>query len=59
MDREAWSAAVHGVAKSRARLSDWTDWASKQQQPSFSLNLWEGWNDPDAFNQQFSHWFSP
>ena len=26
MDREAWSAAVCGVAKSRARLSDWTDW---------------------------------
>ena len=25
MDREAWRAAVHGVAKSRARLSDWTD----------------------------------
>ena len=23
-DREAWSAAVHGVAKSRTRLSDWT-----------------------------------
>ena len=24
MDREAWSVAVHGVAKSRTRLSDWT-----------------------------------
>ena len=23
-DREAWRAAVHGVAKSRTRLSDWT-----------------------------------
>ena len=25
MDREAWSAAIHGVAKSRIRLSDWSD----------------------------------
>ena len=25
MDREAWHAEVHGVAKSRTRLSDWTD----------------------------------
>ena len=25
MDREAWSAVIHGVAKSRAWLSDWTE----------------------------------
>ena len=25
MDREAWHAVVHGVAKSRTRLSDWTE----------------------------------
>ena len=25
MDREAWHAAIHGVTKSRTRLSDWTD----------------------------------
>ena len=25
MDREAWRAAIHGVAKSRIRLSDWTE----------------------------------
>ena len=35
MDREAWRAAIHGVAKSRTRLSDWielnwTEWWLKQ-----------------------------
>ena len=25
MDREAWRAAIHGVEKSRTRLSDWSD----------------------------------
>ena len=26
MDREAWHAVVHGVAKSRTRMSNGTDW---------------------------------
>ena len=32
MDREAWQAAIHGVANSRTRLSDWTElnWGTKQ-----------------------------
>ena len=25
MDREAWRASIHGVAKSRTQLSDWTE----------------------------------
>ena len=25
MDREAWRVAIHGVAKSRTRLSNWTE----------------------------------
>ena len=31
MDREAWRAAIHGVAKSRTRLSDLYDLMSYQQ----------------------------
>ena len=29
MDREAWRAADHGVAKSQTQLSNWTDWLTK------------------------------
>jgi len=25
MDREAWHAAIHGVAKNQTRLSNWTE----------------------------------
>ena len=30
MDREAWGDAVHGVAKSRTRVSEWTEMKSSQ-----------------------------
>ena len=29
MDREAWSAAIHGVTKIGTRLSDWTEQTEK------------------------------
>ena len=32
-DRDAWHAAVHGVAKSRTRLSDWT--------PTATYRIWK------------------
>ena len=38
MDREAWHAAVHGVAKSQMQLSDWTDWLTKKTENSY----WKG-----------------
>ena len=34
-DREAWSAAIHGVAKSWTRLSDWTELNSSLASLSF------------------------
>ena len=34
LDSEAWHAAVHGVAKSRTRLSNWTDWLTDES-PNF------------------------
>ena len=35
MDREAWHATVHGVAKSRTRLSDWTELKGKSEYHNF------------------------
>ena len=32
MDREAWHAAVHGVAMSQTHLSNWTDWTDRQSE---------------------------
>ena len=37
MDREAWHAAVHGVAKSRTRLNDWTELILDHLMPSHFL----------------------
>ena len=35
MDREAWRAAVHGVAKSQTWLSSWTDWSSMNSKADY------------------------
>ena len=39
MDREAWRAAIHGVAKSRTRLSDSSDLISPDSQLRFLKNF--------------------
>ena len=48
MDREAWHAAVHGVAKSWTRLSNWTDWC---------VETLSGNSSP--FMEQQLLWFQP
>ena len=44
MDREAWHAAIHGVTKSRTRLSDWTElnWTGLRAGEE-SIRGWDGW----------------
>ena len=39
MDREAWRAAIHGVAKSWTQLSDWTElnWTGEDSWESLGL----------------------
>ena len=36
MDREAWRAAVHGVAKSQTQLSNWTEDLIKEEIYAFN-----------------------
>ena len=53
MDRKAWRAAVHGVAKSQTQLSNWTDGGSvvrnlpAMQEMKLEVRVWLlGWEDP-------------
>ena len=56
MDREAWHAAIHGVAKNRTWLSNWTElnWRSRRHAKCFSLqNLSDHHTYPHVQNTTF------
>ena len=55
MDREAWSAAIHGVAKSRTRLSDWTELNWTEQTMGFPGSA----SGKEPTCQCRRHWFNP
>ena len=60
MDREAWRTAVHGVAKSRTWLSNWTElkkWARTEAYPwkVLSKHFQSGIARPLTFSHQSSH----
>ena len=54
MDREAWPAAIHGVAKSQTRLSDWTELNPIQGGSVEDVGLTLGQKDP-LENEMDSH----
>ena len=57
MDREAWHAAVHEVAKGRIRLSDWTEltWTDQVRYLQIFLKLCEPWLNPRKSLRAY-HW---
>ena len=49
MDREAWRAMIHGVAKSQTRLNDWTELNSFQNDSYQQFMIFE--------HLEYDYWF--
>ena len=60
MDREAWRAAIHGVAKSRTQLSNWTElnWSSRKIIFCYIFRNWRSRVKEKADNIHSSHFSS-
>ena len=66
MDREAWHAAVHGVAKSWTWLSDWTDLSWKKYDRNLSymsglmqitnITMWKIWSYKQGHPESKNIW---
>ena len=54
MDREAWRAAVHRVAKSWTQLSDWTE-LSQEPNPRVSDLIVQGWSLESNIFSEVAH----
>ena len=62
MDREAWRAVIHGVAKNRTQLSDWTElnWTEaediKKRWQEYTEELYQkDLQDPDNHDGMIIH----
>ena len=57
MDREAWRTVIHGVAKSRTRLSDWTElnWVKAMVFPMYGCESWT-FNEEDWAPKNWCFW---
>ena len=56
IDREAWRAAIHGVAKSQTRLSDWTELNWKLMDNSTNLHLLSSQDPQNVHRHSKASW---
>ena len=57
MDRETWSAEIHGVAKSQTQLSDWTElnWTEWRQYDTSTKQKWNSIGSLEINSCNYGH----